>query len=348
MTDVSRLAVVWRVAGTWYVSIVLVAAAGALIGYLVFFNVYPGRPKIGIIDIPSTVLDENTSFVIGEFLDYARRTDSIKGVVIKLDSRGSVGTAGEKMFLAIRALREEKPVVVAIGDIAASGGYMMSLPANYTFARPSSFVGSVGVFIFFPFPSLPAVPDESVIRTGSQKFLGGSKRDFLMLLDQLKEAFYQMVATERGDKLRISREDLLDAAIYTGAEAVKLGLVDEIGGDTDAISKVAELAHISHYDLVEINDEVFRIFNQRFKRITEPLSAGDGAQPSLIGIRDAVGSSTAAGDPAPLARSLASLDALRRPFLPTGLDQLREDAPPGFPLETNPPMIYYLYVGPAQ
>ena len=337
----SRLAAVWRVASTWYVSIVLVAATGLLVGYLAFFYVYPGRPEIGIIDIPSTVLDENTAFTIGSFLDYARRTDSIKGVVIKLNSRGSIGTAGEEMYLALRALREEKPVVVAMGDVVASGGYMMALPANYTFARPSSFVGSVGVFIAFDFPTLPAVPDESVIRTGSRKFLGGSKRDFVMMLDQLKEAFYQMVATERGDRLRISREDLLDAAIYSGIEAVRLGLVDEIGGEDAAVSKVAELARVSHYDLVDVNAKVSRSLNETLEEITEPLAEGS-ARDVLTMDDDGL------AQPGLRSTSLARVDMLRRAFLPSGLERIQEVAPAGLPLDTHPPMVYYLYVGPTE
>ena len=90
-----------------------------------------------------------------------------------------------------------------MGDVTASGAYMMSLGANHTYANPGSWVGSIGVFITSPGPLIPSTPDDRVISTGPQKLAGGgSRRDFVRILDQLKKNFYQMVAAERGDKLR--------------------------------------------------------------------------------------------------------------------------------------------------
>ena len=169
-----------------------------------------------------------------------------------------------------------------------------------------------------------------------------------MLLEQLKQSFFEMVAAERGDKLRVSREDLLEAGIYTGTEAVRLGLVDEIGGANAAISKAADLARISHYKLVDVNVEVFRIFNQKFRRIVEPLDTGAESQLNVADIRGLMGSSTATDDPAGPPGGLTAVDMLRRVYLPSHREQLQRDAPPGFPLETNPPMIYHLYVGPTE
>ena len=82
----NRLASLWRLAGNLYVSSVLLAALGIGVGYLVFFEVFPGKPKIAIIDIPFTVITDNSAFEIGAHLDFARRDDSIKAVVIKLTS----------------------------------------------------------------------------------------------------------------------------------------------------------------------------------------------------------------------------------------------------------------------
>ena len=147
-----------RIASRWYVAGLLVAAAGAVVGYFVLVGVYPGKPKIGVIDIPFTVLNENSSFVISAFLDYTRQNDDIMAVVIKLSSPGSTGVHGEQVYLETRELREEKPVVIAMGDIVASGAYLWSMGASYLYAKPGSWVGSVGAFIAFPFPSIPEVP----------------------------------------------------------------------------------------------------------------------------------------------------------------------------------------------
>ena len=341
------LSVLWRMASSWYISLLFVVGVGVVIGYFVFFEVYPGKPKIGIIDIPFTVFNEDSAFTVKAFLDYARERDDIKAVVIRLTSPGSSGGAGEQLYLATREVREDKPVVIAMGDIVASGAYMMSMGANYLYANPGTAVGSVGVFIAFPFPSIPEVPDEAVMRTGPKKFLGNSRRDFTMILEQIKENFYQMVAAERGEKLRLSKEELLEAQLYFGGRGVNVGLVDAIGGDTDAIEKAASLAGISNYDLVDVNVEVFRIFNQKFVRVTEPLLEQTDGQMVVGDMRTLAPLSRDAGDEDWLLGGVTTMEVVRRSFLPSGVEQVQEELI-DFPLEINAPRIYYLYVGPTK
>ena len=342
-----KLNAVWRIASSWYVSLPLVVAVGIVVGYFVFFEVYPGKPKIGIIDIPFTVITDDSAFVIDAFLDYARERDDIKGVVIKLNSPGGGAAASEQLFVETRKLREEKPVVIAMGDIVASGGYMMSMGANFMYARPTTFVGSVGVVLSFPGPLLPSLPNEQVITTGPFK-RGSARRHFISVTDQLKQGFAQMVITERGDKLRLSREELLDAQIFPGIEGVRVGLVDAIGGDTDAIEKAADLAGISGYDLVDVNTEVFRLFNERLARILKPLFDLTGSQPGVGDIRSLMAPPTSTGDAGQFLDGGTSISALRRLFLPSGVRQLQQEAPPGVPFEVEKPRIYYLYVGPSK
>ena len=342
-----KISAVWRIASSWYVSLLFVVAVGIVIGYFVFFEVYPGRPKIAVIDIPFTVITDDSAFVIDAFLDYARERDDIKGVVIKLNSPGGGAAASEQLFVETRKLREEKPVVIAMGDIVASGAYMMSMGANFMYARPSTFVGSVGVVLSFPGPLLPSLPDEQVITTGPFK-RGSARRHFISATDQLKQGFAQMVITERGDKLRLSREELLDAQIFPGIEGVRVGLVDAIGGDTDAIEKAADLAGISNYDLVDVNTEVFRILNQKLARILEPLFDLTGSQPGVGDVRSLMAPPTGTGDAGQFPDGGTSISALRRLFLPSGVRQLQQEAPPGVPLEVETPRIYYLYVGPSK
>ncbi len=113
-------------------------------------------------------------------------------------------------------------------------------------------------------------------------------------------------------------------------ESANTGLVDGIGGDSDAIEKAAQLAGVSNYGLVDVNTEVFRAFNQRFKRIIEPLqSGGDGGE-------------------WPAASGQWPVDTLRRYMLPSGLGGEQERALPGFPMKVNGPNVYYLYVGPSE
>ncbi len=272
----NRLASLGRLAGNVYVSAVLLAALGLVVGYLVFFQVFPGKPKIGIIDIPFTVITDDSAFVIGTLLDFARRDDSIKAVVIRMTSPGGGAAASENLFFETRSLSQKKPVVMLMNDLVASGGYMMSLGANYSFAKPSSFVGNIGVILSPVPPLVPSPPNERDVFTGPFKLDGGSRRDFIAMTDQLKQSFGALVRTQRGDRLNISQEELLSGRIYSGIESVRLGLADAIGGDTDAIAKAASLAGISNYDLVDVNAEVARIFNEKLRRIIDPLITGEG------------------------------------------------------------------------
>ena len=164
----------WRAIANWYVGTVLLVALGVVIGGLVFSQVWPGKPKIGVIDIPFTIITDDSSFVISAFLDYARRDPSIKGVVIRLNSPGGGAAASEQLYYQTRKLREKKPVVIVMNDIVASGGYMMSMGATYTYAKPSSFVGNVGVILYFPGALIPNPPGEQIMPTGPNKLNGGA------------------------------------------------------------------------------------------------------------------------------------------------------------------------------
>ncbi len=324
------------------------AGLGVVAGALIFVYAFPGKPKIGIIDIPFTVLNEDSSYVIGEYINYARRDDSIKAVVIKLTTPGGDAAASEHLYIETRKLREEKPVVLVMNGLVASGGYMMAMGATHSYAKMSSLVGNVGV-VASAGPLIPPLPDENTVISGPYKLSGASRRDWIGTVDQLKSAFAQMVISERGDKLRISRDELVQGRLYSGVDAARLGLADEIGSDSDAIQKAAELAGISNYGLVDVNLEVQVEFIRKLQRILEPL--GDGGDSDLADALDLLTTAHDRGDPAPEASGVeadsgvARLEALRGLMLYGGLGTDQEDPLPEFPLEIGRPNIYYLYVG---
>ena len=345
-----KLSAVWRIASSWYVSGVVIAVLGIVIGAWVFFYVFPGKPKIGVIDIPFTVINDDSAFVISTFLEYARREDSIKGVFIRLNSPGGGAAASEQLYFETRALRAEKPVVIIMNDIVASGGYMMSMGASYLYTKPSSFIGNVGVILSFPGPLISRTPGEQVVPTGPFKLNGGGRRYFIGLTDQLKQAFASIVMTERGDVLKIPRSEVLSGRIWPGVEGVKLGIADEIGGDSDAIKKAASLAGVSNYDLLDINTEVFRNFNKQFKRIIEPLEEAD-SPPSVSGASDliaALRSSQTSPQSADAVSAPVDVGSLRRYIVSSGLGETQDEVLPEFPMKINGPNVYYLYVGPNQ
>ena len=333
-----------------YVALPVLAVVGIALGYLVFFNYYPGKPQIGIITLPFVVINEDSAFVISSYLDYARRQPRIKGVVVTLSSPGGGAASSEVLYLESRKLREEKPVVMVMGGLVASGGYMMAMGANYTYVKSSSLVGNVGV-ISFAGPVIPFVPPENLVVTGPSKLSGSTRREWIGMVDLLKQSFAQMVITERGDRLRITEEELLEGRLYAGVEAVQLGLADAIGTDSDAIQKVADLAGISNYELVDINTEVDRLFIQKIRRIFAVSSDAD-TPADLSGVLALMSLAQDRGDPVSglnrlgIQSDLAGSSGLRNLLRSGVLQQTQEDPLPGFPLEINRPEIYYIYAGP--
>ena len=334
----------------WYAVVPLLAGLGIAAGALTFVHAFPGKPQIGVIDIPFTVLNENSAYVIGEYLNYARQDDSIKAVVIKLTTPGGGAAASEHLYIETRKLREEKPVVMVMNGLVASGGYMMAMGTTHSYAKPSSLVGNVGV-VSSAGPLIPSVPRENVVFSGPHKLDGSSRRDWIGMVDQLKSAFAQTVISERGDRLRISRDELVEGRLYSGVDAVRLGLADEIGSDTDAIQKAAELAGISHYGLVDVNLEVQIESIRELQRILEPLDSG--GESDLADALDLLTADDYSGDADLEAyreendSGLSGLQALRGFMFDRQLSTDQADPLPEFPLGIGRPNFYYLYVGNA-
>ena len=340
----------------WYVIVPLLAVVAVALGSYVILDVFPGKPQIGVITIPFTVINEESSFVITTYLDYARRNPRIKAVVITLSSPGGGATSSERLYLETRRLREDKPVVIVMNGLVASGGFMMAMGANYTFAKTSSLVGNVGV-VSSVGPLVPSTPPESIVFTGPSKLTGSTRRDWIGLMDLLKQSFTLMVISERGEKLRITPEELVEGRLYSGMEAVRLGLADEIGDNSAAIDKAASLAKISNYELLDVNVEVDRLFVQKIRRI---FAASDAEEAALglstflaltqsdignQGSLDSRGSLDSAAGLGADQNQTVSLGQLRSFMISGMLSEAQEDPLPDFPLEINRPKIYYLYAG---
>ena len=351
-----RLFALWRLVSNRLVSIVLLSVLGIGLGYAVFFHVYPQTPKIGVIDIPFTIINDRSASTIVSYLDYARTHDDIKGVVIHLTTPGGGAAASERLFLETRNLRDEKPVVMVMGDLVASGGYMMSMGANHLYTQPSSLVGNVGVIISFPGPVIPPPPTESLVITGPNKLFGGDRRDWITMADEMKRSFAGIVIAERGENLRLTQDELLTGRVFAGVGAVNVGLADAIGSDQDAIETAAGLAGVSNYGVVNINSKVQRESNELLRWVFDPLllkfsrgetggQIGGGSGLTPFRTREQL-SDLFNQESGPLLG--ADLEPLRNILPYGGIGRGQKEALPGFPREVNTPNIYYLYVGPSQ
>ncbi len=208
------------------------------------------RPIIGVIYLNDAIYSYSAREMITQ-ISYAREHPEVRAVVLVMDSPGGTVADSEAVYLELASLRETKPVVTSIGSMAASGGYYLSAGTDYIYAKPTSMVGNVGVIGWLP--SAPAIY-EDVASTGPYKMWGAPRDTFLRQMEMIKQGFYQAVVLGRGDRLKIGPETLLRGEIWPGSEALRLGLIDELGSESAAIEKAAQLARIRHYEVADLRD----------------------------------------------------------------------------------------------
>jgi protease-4 len=221
-------------------------------------------PAVGVIYVEGVIFSgESSPDVFGssgagsativELIQRANEDSDIKAIVLRVDSPGGGVVASDEIHHAL--LQVNKPVVVSMGSVAASGGYYISAPADYIYANPHTLTGSIGVIS--QFITAEELLDEIgvevvVVTSGEVKDFGSYHRDMTdeeraywqALIDETYDGFVQIVADGRGMSVEQVRQ-LADGRVYTGLQAVELGLIDEVGYFEDAINKAADLGGIS-------------------------------------------------------------------------------------------------------
>ena len=219
--------------------------------------------KVAVIYVQGTMLTGNvpsglgyaTSEEISENIREAVKDENVKAIVLRINSGGGSPSAAQEIIEEIkRAQKAGVPVVISMGDTAASAAYYISAPADYIIANPSTSTGSIGVI--WTFQNLSAYYDDEgveyyIAKSGEMKDMGGSWRG---LTDEEKEYAdkvilenYEEFVSQVAEGRNMSRsevKELADGRIYTGLTAKKLGLVDGLGNLYDAIDKAAELGGI--------------------------------------------------------------------------------------------------------
>jgi protease-4 len=182
-------------------------------------------------------------------LDYARRSPQVRAVVLVMDSPGGTVVDTEAIYLELARLRQTKPVVTMAQGMIASGAFYLSVGTDYTVAGPSAIIGNVGVI-----SQLPPPPEvyEDIASTGPYKLFGSSRDAQLRSMEAIKQAFLQAVQLGRGDRLQVGPERLLTGEIWLGTEALRMGLVDEIGSVSLAVERAAGLARVAHYQVTDL------------------------------------------------------------------------------------------------
>jgi protease IV len=208
------------------------------------------RPKIGLIQLNDAIYHQSAQELIKQII-FAGQRPEIRGVILVLNSPGGTVSDTESVYMELARLRQKKPVITIIESMAASGGYYLAVGTDYIFAKPSSSVGNIGVIGYLP-PS-PEIMEETY-STGPYKLWGSPRDRYVREIEMLKKGFLQAVLLGRGDRLKINNEQILSGEIWAGSEAVRLGLVDELGGHSQAYEKAAEMSKISHFQVVDLRN----------------------------------------------------------------------------------------------
>jgi protease-4 len=211
----------------------------------------PLGEKVALVRVEGPILSSGET--IDELKEY-RKNSSIKAIVLRVDSPGGAVAPSQEIYEEIGKLKEEKPVVVSMGTVAASGGYYIASPATKIYANPGTLTGSIGVIM--EIPNLKGLMDKvgiksEVIKSGKHKDIasvfrgiGEAEKKILQgVLDDVHEQFIQAVSDGRTLSIEHVTE-IADGRVFTGRQAKETGLVDEIGNIQDAIMEAARLSGI--------------------------------------------------------------------------------------------------------
>ena len=199
----------------------------------------------GIIGISSEIIDQ-----IDEFAD----DDSVRAVVLRVDSPGGAVAPSQEIYQAVQQLRKKKKVVASMGSVAASGGYLVAVAADRIVANPGTVTGSMSAVMHFADVQelmKKVGVRSSVVKSGKFKDIGSPTREMTAeekeliqgIVDDIYDQFVRTVAENRKMPLPVI-QSLADGRIFTGRQAQQLKLVDELGGLQDAVLLAGKLAGI--------------------------------------------------------------------------------------------------------
>ncbi len=240
-----------------------------------------GKDKVGVLFAEGNIVAGKERGTITE--DLAERLidvaedDDIDAVVLRVNSPGGSSFVSEQIWDAVRYTKSKKPIVVSMGDYAASGGYYISCASNYIFAEPTTITGSIGIYGLFPNFAGTAKKlsiTEDGVKTGKFADFGNMFRpmngDEKALMQRYIEMGYDTFITRVADGRKLTKEQVDSVGqgrVWTGAQALSRGLVDGLGGLDEAIEKAAELANISSYSV-----EYERTYRDRFEEFFSSFS----------------------------------------------------------------------------
>lgn len=224
-----------------------------------------GKDKIAVIFAQGNILygeggpDMIGQGIMNKAIIKARDDKTVKAIVLRVNSPGGSALVSDIIWREIEMAKEKKPIVVSMGDVAASGGYYISAGANKIFAEPTTITGSIGVFGTIPnINELAANIGINAEQVGTNKnsvdysLFEPMSDEFRAYVKEGIETTYRTFLSKvsEGRNITISQADsIAQGRVWSGTEAKKLGLVDELGGLEDAIEAAALLADVDSYSV---------------------------------------------------------------------------------------------------
>ena len=232
--------------------------------------------EIAVLYLDGAITDDSGDGIVGKkvikTIKKIRKNDNVKALVIRVNSPGGSADASEQIWHAIENVKADGiPVVVSMGDYAASGGYYISCGADYIYAEPTTISGSIG--IFGTVPNIAKLRDKigldiDGIATNKHSDLdvnmlyNGMTPEEYRLMQSMVERGYELFTTRCADGREVSQDyikSIGEGRVWLGTKAKELQLVDEIGNIDNAIAKAVELANLQSYKLTyypEVKDPI--------------------------------------------------------------------------------------------
>ena len=242
------------------------------------------KDKVAVLYLEGEITDEEGDGIVGteviKTFKKIRKDDAIKALVLRVNSPGGSANASEQIWRAVQKIKADSiPVVVSMGDYAASGGYYISCGADYIFAEPTTLTGSIG--IFGTIPNVAKLRDKigvDVDGIGTNKhsdlegniIYKGMNKEEQALMQTMVERGYDLFTSRCAEGRHVEQDyikSIGEGRVWLGAKGKEIGIVDELGNIDDAIAKAVELAGLETYRLTyypEVADpyqELLKLFD---------------------------------------------------------------------------------------
>lgn len=242
------------------------------------------KDKVAVLYLEGEITDEEGDGIVGteviKTFKKIRKDDAIKALVLRVNSPGGSANASEQIWRAVQKIKADSiPVVVSMGDYAASGGYYISCGADYIFAEPTTLTGSIG--IFGTIPNVAKLRDKigvDVDGIGTNKhsdlegniIYKGMNNEEQALMQTMVERGYDLFTSRCAEGRHVEQDyikSIGEGRVWLGAKGKEIGIVDELGNIDDAIAKAVELAGLETYrltyypEVADLYQELLKLFD---------------------------------------------------------------------------------------